>query len=285
LLGSREFLTQPSEQNRWVQVESFIPGREFAIEALVTGGRLEVLALFDKPDPLDGPFFEETIYVTPSRQSAAAQNELIRTIQSGVQALGLTRGPLHAEARLNEQGAWILELAARPIGGLCARALRFHSALPLEELVLRHALGEDVSWARPVDPASGVMMIPIPRAGIYQEVRGLDQARTVPGVFDVLITATPGHKLAPLPEGGSYLGFIFARGDSPAQVEEALREAHHKLEFRIATALPVVTATTSCAEERSSPEMPPLPQKSTVPSAGAGIPAPPECPGSDDTRS
>lgn len=285
LLEGREFVVHPSQQNRWVQVESFIPGPEFALEALVTGGRLQVLALFDKPDPLDGPFFEETIYVTPSRQTAAAQNELFRTIQRGVEALGLTHGPLHAEARLNPRGAWILEMAARPIGGLCTQALRFDCQTPLEELVLRHALGEDVSSVRRMDPASGVMMIPIPRAGICQQVQGLQRARAVPGVFEVLITATPGQKLVPLPEGGSYLGFIFARGDSPEAIEQALRLAHQKLEFQIAVALPVVTATTSSPGERSSAGMPPPPQKSTAPSGGAGTPVPPECPGSDDTRS
>jgi len=285
LLESREFVIQPNERNPWVQVESFIPGREFAIEALVTEGRLQVLALFDKPDPLDGPFFEETICVTPSRQSAASQNELIETIRRGVEALGLRRGPLHAEVRLNQQGAWILEMAARPIGGLCARALRFDGEMPHEELILRHALGEDVSWARQMDPASGVMMIPIPRAGVYENVQGLEQAREVPGVFEVLITATPGQKLARLPEGGSYLGFIFARGNAPGQVEQVLRQAHQTLEFQIAATLPVMTSTTSGPGERTPAEKPPPPQRSTAPSGGAGIPAPAECPGSDDTRS
>jgi hypothetical protein len=141
---------------------------------------------------------------------------------------------------LNRQGAWVLEVAARPIGGLCARALRFDLGMPLEELILRHAVGEDVSGAKLSDPASGVMMIPIPRGGVYAGVEGVEQASEVACVEDVVITAKEGQKILPLPEGSSYLGFIFARGDSPAHVEAALRQAHGRLQFEIATALPVV---------------------------------------------
>jgi hypothetical protein len=251
-------------------VEDFIPGREYALEGVVNDGRLHVFALFDKPDPLDGPFFEETIYVTPSRAPEAAQRELIDTVQRAVTALGLTRGPVHAEMRRNERGVWMLEVAARPIGGLCAKALRFEpeplagrhgahakqpcspSALnvessltgttPLEELVVRHALGEDVTRARLLGPAAGVMMIPIPRDGIYRGVTGADRARDVPGVEEVLITAKEGQQLVPLPEGGSYLGFLFARADSADLVERALRQAHAALGFDIAGVLPVVAA-------------------------------------------
>jgi hypothetical protein len=196
-----------------------------------------VLALFDKPDPLDGPFFEETIYVTPSRENAAKQNEIIRTTESAVHALGLEHGPIHAEMRVNSRGVWMLEVAARPIGGLCARVLP-----GLEDLILRHAAGDDVaSIAMPTD-AAGVMMIPIPREGIYVAAEGLDEARSTERIEDVIITAKQGQKLVPLPEGNSYLGFIFARGDSPAVVEQALRASHARLRFEIATALPVMGA-------------------------------------------
>jgi biotin carboxylase len=219
------------------QVEAYIPGVEFAIEGLVTGGELQPLAIFDKPDPLEGPYFEETIYVTPSRQPHAVQRDLLETAARAVRALGLRHGPVHAELRYNREGAWVLEMAARPIGGLCAQALRFSPAMPLEELILRHALGEDVTGALLADAASGVMMIPIPRGGVYESVDGVDLARAVPGVEDVIITAKAGQLLVPLPEGASYLGFLFARGNSAGEVERALRRAHAKLRFHIATAL------------------------------------------------
>jgi biotin carboxylase len=228
------------EQNRYIQVESFIEGREFALEGLLTNGELQVLAIFDKPDPLDGPFFEETIYVTPSRESIQTQQIMIEAIRKAVRALGLTHGPIHAEMRVNRSGVWVLEVAARPIGGLCARVLRFDGGVSLEELILRHAVGEDVSRATLSDPASGVMMIPIPQSGIYQGVSGVEEASAVLDVEDVAITAKEGHKILALPEGSSYLGFIFARGESPNSVELALRRAHESLRFEISTALPVM---------------------------------------------
>ena len=241
LLGSVDIAVMREEHNRYIQVESFIEGREFALEGLVTAGELQVLAIFDKPDPLDGPFFEETIYVTPSRESPETQRALIAAAGSAVRALGLTHGPIHAELRMQGGEAWVLEVAARPIGGLCARTLRFDDGVPLEEVILRHAVGEDVSRVRLSDPASGVMMIPIPKGGgIYQGVEGVERAAAIPDVEDVIVTAKEGQKILPLPEGASYLGFIFARAGSPARVEQALREAHACLKFDIATMLPVM---------------------------------------------
>ena len=225
--------------DRCVQVEAFVPGREYALEGIVSGGRLHVLAIFDKPDPLDGPFFEETIYVTPSRAPAAAQQVLAAAAQQAVDALGLTWGPVHAEARVNGSGVWVLEAAARPIGGLCARVLRFQDGLTLEEVIVRHALGDDVSLVRREEQASGVMMIPIPAGGIYHQVDGLEQASAIPGVEEILITAKQGQELVPLPEGSSYLGFIFARRESPELLEMALRAAHARLRFEILAKLPV----------------------------------------------
>lgn len=227
MLGRAEF----------VQVESYIPGREFAVEGVMNAGALEILALFDKPDPLDGPFFEETLYVTPSRETTAVQRDLVETTRKACAALGLSDGPVHAELRYNEAGAWILEVAARPIGGLCARAVRANGT-SLEEVLLRNALGLGHGQAgRAVPPGSGVMMIPIPRGGIYESVSGVERARAVPGVEDIVITATVGQRLVPLPEGASYLGFIFARGESAEFVEAALRRSHQELRFQIATAL------------------------------------------------
>jgi biotin carboxylase len=222
---------------RYLQVERYIEGREFAIEGLVTKGHFHPLAIFDKPDPLEGPFFEETIYVTPSREPDAVQQELLAATAQAVTALGLYHGPVHSELRYNTEGAWILETAARPIGGLCSRALRFLPGRPLEELILRHALGEEVQNTPLASPASGVMMIPIPKGGVYQSVSGLDAALGIPGIEDVVITAKPGQHLVPLPEGASYLGFIFSRGKTAAEVELAIRRAHAKLSFDVATAL------------------------------------------------
>ena len=238
LLGDPDIRRLQDPDDRFIQVEEYIPGREYAVEGLVRGGVLQVLALFDKPDPLEGPFFEESIYVTPSRQPAAVREALIETTQQAVTALGFTDGPLHAELRYNDRGAWPLEMAARPIGGLCAQALRFGpGAMPLEELILRNALGEDHSGIALTDPASGVMMIPIQKRGVFQAVQGVEEARGVPLVTGLEITAKEGQLFEPLPEGASYLGFIFARGGQPAEVEQALREAHARLQFRFGLAL------------------------------------------------
>ena len=216
-----------------ILVEDFIPGREFALEGIVEHGRLNVLAIFDKPDPLDGPYFEETIYVTPSRLPTAAQAEITDTVARAGHALGMHHGPIHGEVRWNEAGAWVLEVAGRPIGGLCSRALRFPGEESLERVILRHALGESVSGVVRESAPSGVMMIPVPAAGIYAGVNGLEAARAIPGVTAIEITAKPGQKIEPWPDGSSYLGFIFAAGEAP------LRLAHQALQFEISISLPV----------------------------------------------
>ena len=222
-----------------ILVEGYVPGREFALEGVVTNGTLQTLALFDKPDPLEGPYFEETIYVTPSRESPAMQAQIREAAQAAVIALGLTDGPIHAEMRVNSAGVWMLEVAARPIGGLCSRVLRFNEG-SLERVLLRHAVGEDVSGVRLVPGAHGVMMIPIPHAGVYQGVVGLDEARQVPGVEDIVITAKEGQEMVPLPEGSAYLGFLFFRAPTFDLVLEGLREVHQRLKFHLSAALPVV---------------------------------------------
>jgi len=256
-----------------ILVEGFIPGNEVALEGLLVKGALRVLALFDKPDPLDGPFFEETIYVTPSRLPGETQTAVADLTAWAARALGLREGPLHAELRVNEAGPWVIEIAARSIGGLCSRTLRFGTGLTLEELILRHALGIEIeSLERERRPAgvmmipiprggileevrgqeaakavpgieieslererrpAGVMMIPIPRGGILEEVRGQEAAKAVPGIEEITITIHQGQEVVPLPEGSRYLGFIFARRETPEEVEAALREAHGRLEFVI----------------------------------------------------
>lgn len=216
-----------------VLVEGYVPGVEVAVEGLLRSGVLEVLAIFDKPDPLEGPYFEETIYVTPSRLPGEAQEDIARTVRHACAAIGLVEGPIHAEVRLPPSGPVLGEVAARSIGGLCSRALRFGAGVSLEEVILRHALGGDVGDLRRSTAASGVMMIPIPRTGVLREVRGVDEARAISGVDGVEITIPPGQPVRALPEGDRYLGFIFASGEMPGGVEAALRAAHARLEIVI----------------------------------------------------
>jgi biotin carboxylase len=221
-------------------IENYIPGKEVAIEGLLTKGSLRLLSIFDKPDPLEGPYFEETIYVTPSRLSAEIRAALKECASRSAAALRLTTGPVHAEFRVNKDGPWVLEVAPRPIGGLCSRALRFGpERISLEELLVRHALdlgGTDVE--READ-ASGVMMIPVPRSGIFEGVEGFEVAQKTPGVDEIRITARLHDYVAAWPEGSSYLGFIFARATTPEDAELALRMAHAKLSFNFAPRLSV----------------------------------------------
>jgi len=225
-------------------MEEYLPGREVAVEGLLTGGELRVLAIFDKPDPLEGPYFEETIYVTPSRLSETEQELIKRSFVEATRALGLTHGAVHGEFRLNDRGVWPIEVAARPIGGLCARALRFqiedeHEPIGLEELLLRHALSLPGRDAPRETAASGALMIPVPTSGMLEKVEGAEEARAVAGVTQLEITARWRDYIAAWPEGSSYLGFLFARGETPAEVENALREGHARLSFRLTPRLPV----------------------------------------------
>lgn len=225
-------------------VEEYVAGAEVAVEGLVTDGELKILAIFDKPDPMEGPFFEESIYVTPSRLSAREQASIRECAEKAVRALGLRTGPVHAEFRVNDVGAWVLEVAPRPIGGLCARALRFEGGaergVSLEELLIRHALGDaSVATLERERDASAVMMIPVPRSGVLERVSGVEEARRVAGVTDVEITARLKDYIAAWPEGSSYLGFIFARVERPEDAERAVREAQARLSFDLKERLPV----------------------------------------------
>lgn len=233
ILDRADLIKRGGAAARDVLAEEFIPGCEVALEGLLSYDRLRVLSLFDKPDPLDGPFFEETIYVTPSRFSAEVQKQIAETTQAATRAMGLTRGPVHAELRVNQQGVWVIEVAARAIGGLCARTLRFGEGVSLEELILRHALDRDVESLERESCAAGVMMIPVPRAGVLRGVRGLDEAKSLPDIEDIIISAHITQLIAPPPEGASYLGFIFSRAETPYAAEAALRQAHNRLEFVI----------------------------------------------------
>jgi biotin carboxylase len=214
-------------------LESYLPGAEVAVEGLLRSGRLEILAIFDKPDPLEGPYFEETLYVTPSRLGVTVLAEVERVTDRAALALGLREGPIHAELRVHEGNVSVLELAARSIGGLCSRALRFGAGVSLEELILRHALGLTLDELPREPGAAGVMMIPIPHGGTLAHVDGQEQARAVPGVGGLEITIAHGRPVVPLPEGDRYLGFLFAHGPTPAAVEHSLRQAHGCLDIRI----------------------------------------------------
>jgi len=219
--------------SQYLLVEDYIPGIEVALEGILLDGELKTLALFDKPDPLEGPFFEETLYITPSGLSVDIQDALHNATAEAADALGLRHGPVHAELRYNDKGAHLIEIAARTIGGLCARTLRFGTGMSLEELVVRHAIGQPVETLQREQQAAGVMMIPVPKAGILGEVRGKTAAHHVDGIVEVNVTIPIGGEVVPLPEGARYLGFIFARAETPAAVETALREAHRRLEFVI----------------------------------------------------
>ena len=221
------------ETARQILIEDYLPGQEVALEGILEDGRLYVLALFDKPDPLEGPFFEETIYVTPSRLHPGVQHSIVLCVEQATEALGLRTGPVHAELRVHERGPSIVEVAARSIGGLCSNTLRFGTGFSLEDLILRQALGEEFATFEREQASAGVMMIPIPRSGILRGIEGRQAASDVAGIEEVTITVPVGQRLIPLPEGSQYLGFIFARGDTPESVEAALREAHSRLDFTI----------------------------------------------------
>ena len=233
ILGLPDVKARKDARAQQILVEDYIPGVEVALEGILIRGKLKVLAIFDKPDPLDGPFFEETLYITPSRLPVGVQENIISCIARTADTLGLREGPVHAELRVNDDGAWIIEIAARSIGGLCARTLRFGTGISLEELIIRHAIGMEIESLQREGQPAGVMMIPIPRAGILQKVRGKADAERISGIEEITISIPIGQKVLPLPEGAKYLGFIFARADTPESVEDALREAHHRLEFLI----------------------------------------------------
>lgn len=231
ILNDPELQSMGGKAANEILVEDYIPGKEVALEGLLVKKELQVLAVFDKPDPLEGPFFEETLYITPSRLSTSVQKKIASCAANSAQALGLWEGPIHAEMRINKKGVWLIEIAARSIGGFCSRTLRFGTGLSLEEIILRHALCLPIETMEKGKQASGVMMIPIPSGGVLKEVRGESKAKRVLGIEEVNILIPLGKNIVLLPEGHEYLGFIFSRGESPEIVEASLREAHRELEF------------------------------------------------------
>lgn len=235
----RRIITDPSnrkksaETEQQILVEDYIPGTEVAIEGILMNGKFKLLAIFDKPDPLEGPYFVETIYVTPSRYPQDIQVRIIQTTIDAIMALGLTTGPVHAEMRIDEKGTWMLEIAARSIGGLCSRVLKFDDGISLEELILMHAMGKDIRNIDCDQKAAGVMMMPVLQTGILKEVRNMESAKQMPGIENIVITIALERKIEPLPFGSKYLGFIFARGDTPEFVEKSIRKAYNRLKVVI----------------------------------------------------
>ena len=263
LLESPELRSSRESNLDRILVEGYIPGREVAVEGVISDGVLRVLAIFDKPDPLKGPYFEESIYVTPSRLTETQQRAIQKSAEETARAVGLTQGPVHAEFRIGVDHpggdqVWPLEIGARPIGGLCARALRFVTpgepapknldhpsstdtarSIGLEELLLRHALHEPVDkWER--EPAgSSVMMIPVPNSGMLEKIEGEEATRATRGITELVITARLHDYIEAWPEGSSYLGFLFAKSETPEGAEQVLRAAHEKLRFTLVERLPV----------------------------------------------
>jgi hypothetical protein len=216
-------------------VERYLPGREVAVDGLVVHGEVRPLAVFEKPDPGDGPFFAETVLLQPARLSSDEYRDVLALTARVVAAVGLTDGPVHVEHRIDESGrVWFLELAPRSIGGLCSRALR-PDGEPLEQLLVRAALGRALPTRLDLDgPATGVHMLAVPRPGVLEEVKGTDRAAAVSGITGVEVTMGPGAELVPLPEGDRYVGFVFAEAPASDDVEQALAAAVAELEVRVA---------------------------------------------------
>jgi biotin carboxylase len=240
----REILKQPDAVTRSgngvaeILIEAYMPGREVAVEGIVVGGELQTLAVLDKPDPMEGPFFEETILVTPSRFPESVQREIISCVQRCVAILGLDDGPVHAELRVDVGRASLLEIAPRSIGGRCSTILRFEPEATVEELILHHALGMPIHEYTRAPGAAGVMMLPISEAGVLRGVGGSEEALDIPGIEGLEITIAVGQRVVPLPEGNRYLGFLFARAATSEQVEAALRLAHARLDVKVEPSRP-----------------------------------------------
>lgn len=217
-----------------VLLETYLRGEEVAVEGLVRDGELTVLAIFDKPDTPLGPYFPETILVTPSRLDAGSQQECVRVSEAALRGLGLTHGPVHIELKVDDGRARVIEVAARSIGGLCSRTLSFGlMGTSLESLILRNALGVDKPELRRESQASGVLMIPIPESGVLTAVEGVEEVRAVEGITGVDLTIRSGERVLAPPDGDRYLGFVFARAGTPEQVEKSLRRAAELLHVEV----------------------------------------------------
>ncbi len=256
MLGDAEM---PEERERML-VEDYLPGAEIAVEAILHRGELTVLAVFDKPDPLEGPYFEETYYIMPARIADDVRAHISERVAQACAAYGLTEGPVHAELRLHGGEAWMLEVASRTIGGHCARLLRFGTGHSLEELVIAQSIGRPIVPESQKD-AGGVLMIPIPKAGILRRVEGVMAATRVRYIEDLEISLREGYRLVPLPEGNRYLGFIFARAPTSDEAERALHAAHACLNIVVAPLFELSDARASMHLEQMLERKPSLPAR------------------------
>lgn len=221
---------RPGIEGSHVLLEEYIDGEEYAVEGFLIQGQFHLLTIFDKPDPLQGPFFEETYYLAPSRLAATRQRQVIETVESSCKAYGLVQGPVHAELRINQHGIYLIELANRTIGGQCGRLIESITGYRLEEIVLM-GMTNNLPEFQHSEGSSGVLMIPVPRAGLLKRVEGLTDALATPYIEDLEIHINTGYELIPLPEGASYLGFIFAKSPDYQTTWNALKAAHEKLRF------------------------------------------------------
>ena len=216
-------------ENESVLIEDYVPGWEVAVEGIVSGGRLDIFTIFDKPDPLEGPHFAESIYVTPTRLDARQEQAVHELTQRAVQAIGLENGPIHAEVRGDGRQLWFIEIAARSIGGYCSKVLRFDGRLSLEDVIVAHALSPGAAPPNREAQAAGVLMMQAPVAGRFVTMEGAERVRALAGVEELIVSAHAGQIVKPLPEGFLYVGFVFARGDRPDAVESTLRLARETL--------------------------------------------------------
>jgi len=233
IVKSYEAFIHDDRYGDYLLLEEYLSGREVAVDAVLAEGKANWIGIFDKPNPLEGPTFEETIYVTPSNESDQIQSEIFKEVERGARSLGLRTGPLHAEVRITRDGIAIIEIGARPIGGMCARAHNYCLGLDYSEIVLRNALGDPVEVRYNSHIPAGVMMVPVPGAGRLVGVEGVEEARRVHGVRDVFIMARPGDVIRTFPEQGCYLGFILATGSSTREVEQSLNQSHSLLQFEL----------------------------------------------------
>ena len=231
--------SQEEFEQRHLLIEDYIDGIEIAYEGFLQNGELETITIFDKPDPLTGPYFAETIYVTPTALSDELQLSIKKVIQKACLAYGLRSGAIHAECRIDsENRIWILEVASRTIGGDCARVLD-NENFSIEELAILLAIGQPVT-PYIAEQARGVMMIPIRQKGLLKRVEGLLQASKIKHIDKIDIIIGEGHELIPLPEGNQYLGYIFASAESTEQVTAAIREAYALLKFVTAPVFKII---------------------------------------------
>lgn len=217
-------------------VERYLPGSELSCELLLQYGAPEVITEFGKPLPLTGPYFEESIYLTPPALGAALRREVHELSMAAAKALGFYHGPAHCEIRLTPDGPKVLEIAGRLLGGACAGSFRDRLGEDLDALLLRSALGERITLPAPADdaPTVGALMIPVPGEGRVVAVRGDDGARRVPGVRDVSLQTEPGEIVVPFPEQACYaVGFVSASGPDEAAVVGSLGQAAAQISLEL----------------------------------------------------